>query len=102
MTALAIVLIAGSALFGSVSVSAEAPALLGAWHVLVHYGDDSSSSAKGERWDDRAWVFERTGNSLRWTEYPIVIFNDETGRFQSDEANRTFRTLQHWRPDEAQ
>ena len=51
---------------------------LGAWHVLVHYEDAASSGAERERWDDRAWVFEREGDRLRWTEYPVVVFDDET------------------------
>jgi hypothetical protein len=76
--------------------------LLAAWHVLVHYEDAASAGAERERWDDRAWVFEREGDRLRWTEYPIVVFDDETGRFEKDGANRASRIPHHWRPDEAQ
>jgi len=76
--------------------------LLGAWHVLVHYEDAGSSGSERERWDDRAWVFQAEGGRLRWTEYPIVGFDDEAGRFERDGANRASRTLQHWQPDEAQ
>jgi hypothetical protein len=79
-----------------------AAAFLGAWHVLVHYEDAASSGAARERWEDRAWVFEREGDRLRWTEYPIVVFEDETGRFESDGTNRASRTHNHWQPDEAQ
>jgi hypothetical protein len=68
----------------------------------VHYKDAASSAAERERWDDRAWVFEREGDRLRWTEYPIVLFDSKTGRFENDGANRASRTLQHWQPDEAQ
>jgi hypothetical protein len=75
--------------------------LLGAWHVLVHY-EVAAASGAAERWDDRAWVFEKAGDRLRWTEYPIVVFDDETGRFESDEANRASRVLHHWQPDDAQ
>jgi hypothetical protein len=95
-------LVAVFAVLGSVDVRAEMPDVTGAWHVLVHYEDATSSDAERERWDDRAWVFEREGDRLRWTEYPIVVFETETGRFESDEANRVSRTLRHWRPDEAQ
>jgi hypothetical protein len=77
-------------------------AFLGAWHVLVHYEDAASAGAERERWEDRAWVFEREADRLRWTEYPIVIFEDETGRFESDGANRASRTRNHWQPDEVQ
>jgi hypothetical protein len=76
--------------------------LLATWHVLVHYEDAASSGAERERWDDRAWVFEREGDRLRWTEYPIVVFDDETGRFEKDGANRASRIPHHWQPDEAQ
>jgi len=76
--------------------------LLGAWHVLVHYRDAASSGAERGRWDDRAWVFEREGDRLRWTEYPIVVFDDETGRFEKDGANRASRIPHRWQPDEAQ
>ena len=95
-------LVAAFAVFGSLDVRAEAPDVLGAWHVLVHYEDAASSDAERKRWDDRAWVFEREGDRLRWTEYPIVVFDAETGRFESDRSNRASRTLRHWQPDEAQ
>ncbi|MFB3117746.1 MAG: hypothetical protein ACE1ZP_03180, partial [Myxococcota bacterium] len=82
LTASALALIAGFAVLGPVDVRAEEPdvvagecfgftcgvawphsgaTLLGAWHVLVHYKDATSSDADRERWDDRAWVFEREG-----------------------------------------
>jgi hypothetical protein len=123
LNAPALTLIAGLAVLGPADVRAEAPdALAGesfgfasgvawpdsgatfpaAWHVLVHYEDAASSGAERQRWDDRAWVFEREGDRLRWTEYPIVVFDDETGRFEKDGANRASRILHHWQPDEAQ
>ena len=118
-TALVLALIA---VLGPIDVRAEAPdvlasessgfaggvawphsgaTLLGAWHVLVYYEDVALSGAE-EGWDDRAWVFEREGDRLRWTEYPIVVFDDETGRFESVGANRASRILHHWQPDDAQ
>jgi hypothetical protein len=102
LTALALALFAGFAVLGPVNVRAEAPDVSGAWHVLVHYKDAASSGAERERWDDRAWVFEREGDGLRWTEYPIVVFDDETGRFEKGGKNRASRVLHHWQPDEAQ
>ena len=112
LNAPALALIAGFALLGPADVRAEAPGVLagesfgfalgGAWHVLVHYEDAASSGAERERWDDRAWVFETEGDRLRWTEYPIVVFDDETGRFEKDRVNRASRIPHHWRPDEAQ
>jgi len=95
-------LVAVFAVFGSPAVRAEAPDVLGAWHVLVHYEDAASSDAERKRWDDRAWVFEREGDRLRWTEYPIVVLDAKTGRFESDGANRAARTLRYWQPDEVQ
>jgi hypothetical protein len=68
----------------------------------VHYQDAGSSGAEPERWDDRAWVFEREGDRLRWTEYPIVVFDSKTGRFENDGANRASRIPHGWQPDEAQ
>ncbi len=116
LAAAVLALMVGVALLGPPNLRAEAPdvlaggvasphsaaTLLGAWHVLVHYKDATSSDAERERWDDRAWVFETEGDRLRWTEYPIVIFNDETERFEKDEANRASRILHRWEPDEAQ
>ena len=117
-------LIAGFAMLGPVDARAEAPdvpaarwpsakasaasrdpfgvTLLGAWHVLVHYEDAASSGAEPKRWDDRAWVFEKEGDRLRWTEYPIVVFDAKTGRFENDGANRASRIPHGWQPDEAQ
>jgi len=68
----------------------------------VHYEEAASSGAESGRWDDRAWVFEREGDRLRWTEYPIVVFDAETGRFENDGTNRASRVLHDWQPDEAQ
>jgi hypothetical protein len=76
--------------------------LLGSWHVLVHYEDVASSGSERARWDDRAWVFEREGDRLRWTDYPIVVFDDQTGRFENGGANRASRILHHWQPNQAQ
>ena len=97
-----VALAAALAAFAPIDVGAEAPDLSGAWHVLVHYTDAASADAERERWDDRAWVFERQGDRLRWTEYPIVVFDDETGRFENGGARRSARTARHWEPDAGQ
>lgn len=87
---------------------AEAPAtepkvdLLGTWHVLVHYTDDNSSHPDQLRWQDRLWVFERNGDTLEWTEYPILVFSDDTGRFERRGSGQYARVLGGWTPSESQ
>jgi hypothetical protein len=53
------------------------------------------------RWDDKVWIFERSGSRLRWTEYPIVVFEDQTGRFDRSQG-RLARVLDGWEPNRAQ
>jgi hypothetical protein len=76
--------------------------LTGTWHVLVHYTDANSPHPSEKRWDDRVWVFERTGDRLRWTEYPIAVFADESGRFERRETGQYARVLGYWEPNEVQ
>ena len=76
--------------------------LIGTWHVLVHYRDDHTVRPEQERWDDRVWVFERSGSRLRWTEYPIVVFSDETGRFERRSTGQYARVLHAWEPNAKQ
>jgi len=76
--------------------------LLGAWHVTIHYRDDASENPDIERWDDRVWRFERRGSRLEWTEFPIVVFDDRSGRFESHDGERMQRVLHFWTPNEAQ
>jgi len=76
--------------------------LVGTWHVLVHYTDDNTGDPDQLRWDDRIWVFEKEGGRLRWTEYPIVVFSDETGRFERRSTGQYARVLGAWEPSEAQ
>lgn len=75
--------------------------VVGAWHVLIHYKDDNAEHPERERWDDRVWVFEKTGSRLRWTEYPIVVFDDDSGRFDSS-MGRSSRVLAFWTPSPTQ
>jgi len=76
--------------------------LVGAWHVLVHYQDSGSENATAKRWEDRIWVFEKVGDQLRWTDYPIVVFDDDTGRFEPGDGGRVSRVLDYWEPNAAQ
>jgi hypothetical protein len=76
--------------------------LVGAWHVLVHYQDSQAGNPEAKRWEDRIWVFEKQGEQLRWTDYPIVVFADEEGRFERLGTNRQSRVLDYWEPNEAQ
>lgn len=75
--------------------------VLGAWHVLVHYKDDNATHPERERWIDRVWQFEKAGSRLRWVDYPIVVFDDQSGRFDSS-MGRSARVLAFWEPNEAQ
>jgi len=76
--------------------------LVGTWHVLVHFTDAAANDPSQMRWDDRVWVFEAAGNRLRWSDYPIVIFRDKTGRFESGGTGRAARALHGWEPNERQ
>ncbi len=76
--------------------------LIGTWHVLVHYKDANATHKDAERWDDRVWVFEKKGDRLVWTEYPIAVFSDETGRFERRGSGQLARVLGYWEPSQAQ
>jgi len=76
--------------------------LIGTWYVLVHYKDEATNNPDFERWQDKVWVFEKKGSRLEWTEYPIVVFEDETGRFEGAGTNQHHRVLAFWEPGESQ
>jgi hypothetical protein len=76
--------------------------LVGAWHVLVHYQDAGTENPETKRWEDRIWVFEKEGDKLHWADYPIVVFDDDSGRFESIGGNRASRVLDYWEPNAAQ
>ena len=76
--------------------------LVGAWHVLVHFKDSGTENPDAKRWEDRIWVFEMAGDQLRWTDYPIVVFDDDSGRFENIGGNRASRVLDYWEPNAAQ
>lgn len=74
--------------------------LEGSWHVLIHYTDRASQRPDQPQWDDRLWTFEREGDRLRWHEYPIVVFGDRSGRYES--LSSEVRSLGFWEPDRGQ
>ena len=76
--------------------------LVGTWHVLVHYTDDNTNHPDEMRWSDRVWVFEKKGSRLSWTEYPIVVFSDESGRFERRSTGQYARVIGAWEPSESQ
>jgi murein DD-endopeptidase MepM/ murein hydrolase activator NlpD len=81
---------------------AEEVDLEGSWYVLIHYKDDHGGDPDQDRWDDRLWIFESKGRRLSWTEYPIVVFEDESGRFERRHTGQYARILHAWEPDGAQ
>ena len=83
-------------------LEARAVELRGTWYVLVHYKDEHAENAEAERWEDRVWVFEKQGNGLKWTEYPIAVFDDESGRFERRDTGQYARILHFWEPSDAQ
>lgn len=82
--------------------AAEDVDLVGSWYVLVHYKDDAAPNPKLERWQDEEWVFARKGRRLQWTVYPIVVFDDESGRFERRSTGQYARILAYWEPNDAQ
>jgi hypothetical protein len=92
-----------AALFVAPGVALAAPELdvIGTWHVLVHYKDDNATHPERERWEDRVWVIEKTGSRLRWSDYPIVVFDDQAGRFDRTGGHQS-RVLHFWEPNESQ
>jgi murein DD-endopeptidase MepM/ murein hydrolase activator NlpD len=82
--------------------AAGAIELEGTWYVLTHYQDSATSHPDAWHWDDRVWRFERKGDQLEWTEWPIVVLDDESGRFEPARGGRATRTLGAWEPSPAQ
>ena len=80
---------------------ASAADLTGTWYVLVHYKDDASGKPDAMRWEDRIWIFERSGDELTWKEYPIVVFADDEGRFERSKRGYS-RVIGAWEPNPGQ
>jgi murein DD-endopeptidase MepM/ murein hydrolase activator NlpD len=76
--------------------------LVGTWYLLLHYKDQNAGNPDEERCDDRLWVFQRNGRRLRWVEYPIAVFEDETGRFERRHTGQYARILHYWEPNASQ
>jgi hypothetical protein len=41
-------------------------------------------------------------DQLRWSDFPIVVFDDDSGRFENIGGNRASRVLDYWEPNAAQ
>ncbi|MEE3328181.1 MAG: hypothetical protein VX252_12665 [Myxococcota bacterium] len=71
--------------------------LEGTWYVLIHYQDPETANPDVTRWKDLVWVFTRKGSRLQWTEFPLVVLEDESGRFENRQ-----RILGAWEPNPQQ
>jgi len=97
------VLFAGVLLFATDGARAQTPLdLEGTWFVLIHYQDASTANPEATRWLDLAWRFAYKGSRLEWTEYPLVYFEDGTGRFEARMGNPRARVLGAWEPSPSQ
>jgi hypothetical protein len=76
--------------------------LAGTWYVLVHYQDSQSNNPEAWRWEDRVWRFRPDGDRLEWTEFSIVVLQDESGRFERLGGSRAARVVAAWEPSPAQ
>lgn len=81
---------------------AESVDILGTWYVLVHYTDSSTANPDAQRWADLVWVLSMKGSRLEWQEYPLVVFDNASGRFEAIPGNPRARTLRAWEPNSAQ
>ena len=55
------------------AASARAVDLIGTWHVLIHYRDDNSPHPEVERWDDKIWIFSKSGSKFSVTNRFLII-----------------------------
>ena len=76
--------------------------LEGSWFVVAHYTDDATNNPDAKRWLDEVWIFEKKGSRLQWTKYPLVVFDDKRGRFETFGRNSRSRVLDYWEPNDAQ
>lgn len=76
--------------------------LIGTWYVLIHYRDSYTANPDSDRWEDKIWRFQMKGTRLSWTDYPIVVFADQTGRFGPVAGNPRARIMHAWEPNAAQ
>ncbi len=97
-----------SLVFASPAPATEQPAgrghpghavdLVGTWYVLIHYREEVPRQGEVLQWEDRIWRFERDGARLVWSEFPKVVFQDPSGRFETLAGDRSARTLGAWQP----
>jgi hypothetical protein len=99
--ALALALVLGTA-SGAPAQDGSQVELEGTWHVLVHYKDKAAGNPDAERWEDRVWVLRRDGSRLVWSDYPIVAFDNRSGRFGAVAGNPRARVLHYWEPNAVQ
>ncbi len=97
----ALLLLAWLLVPGSALAEGELSSLEGTWYVLIHYTDPSTANPDALRWKDLVWTFRPSGSRLEWTEYPIVVFSDQQGRFERGAAGLS-RVLAAWEPTDAQ
>lgn len=74
----------------------------GLWYVLVYYTDDHAMDPNAWHWEDHLWVIRQKNGNLRWREYPIVVFEDVTGRFERIGRNSLSKVTGKWEPSEDQ
>ena len=86
----------------SPSVAPSIPNLSGHWYVLIHYRDSSGLEPGPVLWDDEVWRFAQGPAGIRWTRYPHVAFEDETGRVERLSSGEEGRTIGPWRPNQSQ
>lgn len=80
--------------------AAQGTSLEGTWYVLIHYKNSLTNNPHADRWLDLVWTFRTSGDRLEWTQYPIVVFEEGSGRFERTRAGKR-RSLGKWEPDEA-
>ena len=92
----------GAGIAGAPARASEPLDLEGTWFVLIHSQDPQSANPEAWRWRDLTWNFARKGTRLQWTEYPLVIFDDTSGRFEKTAGNPRSRVLAAWEPNATQ
>jgi hypothetical protein len=74
----------------------------GLWYVLIHYTDDHATDPAAWHWEDHLWSLQRKEQTLIWRDFPIVIFDDVTGRFERVGPNPLSKVSGAWEPDPGQ
>lgn len=74
----------------------------GLWYVLIHYTDDHATHPAAWHWEEHLWSLQRKEQTLIWRDFPIVIFEDVTGRFERVGPNPLSKVSGAWEPDPGQ